>query len=343
MNRSRVTIRDVARAAGVSTASVSRALSGRRPVTPEVERAVRRAALTLGYQPNSVAQALRRQSTRIVGMVVPSIANPFFPHLVSAVEGALQQSDLGLLLSDSQESLEVERLRIADLLSRQVDGLIVAPVGNGSRHVLQDAAERLPLIHLDRFLAGIGSDFVGIDDRHGLQLLIDHLSEAGARRLAFVGAEADSASTARIRLEAYCEFSEELDAANPSRVMLGDFTLAWGMEAGSQIGRQASSIDAIVCANDLIAMGVMRSLRQLSVNVPDDVLVTGFDGIDLSGVVEPALTTVAQPFEEIGRRSTELLAGRLEDGSVEPSCIHVEPTLVIEASTTGESGQAGLR
>ncbi len=337
MTKRKTTIKVVAQAAGVSTASVSRALSGRRPVTPAVRDAVLKAARELDYRPHHTAQSLRYQSTRTIGMAVSTIANPFFPHLISAVEVALRASDRALLLSDSQNSTEVEQALILSLLSGQVDALIIAPNEGSSLDSLEYARALVPIVQVDRFIPGLAADHVGVDDRLGIQLLLEHLEQQGCRRLIYVGPNRGTMSTASSRLDAYQDLSSVLDPDNPNAYMLGDFSLQWGLAAGLEIGEAASLPDAVVCANDLIAIGVIRGLRTRNIRIPQDILITGFDGIDLSQFANPSLTTARQPFAEIGQIAVSLLISRIDGDSSPPRRIFLKPELIASESTGAEA------
>lgn len=180
---------DVARYAGVSTASVSRVLSGGRPVTDEVARRVHTASKELGYRIHATAQSLRRQQTGIVGMVVPHITNPFFPVVVDAVEHRLHADhDLTLLLCDSHNDPTLERERLASLQRGRVDGLLVVPAAAvASAAAVADVAVGLPVAQVDRWVDGVDVDVIATDHRSSMALVVSHLAATGCHTLAFIG------------------------------------------------------------------------------------------------------------------------------------------------------------
>ncbi|MFJ6214836.1 LacI family DNA-binding transcriptional regulator [Streptomyces sp. NPDC092296] len=353
-----VTLKDVARLSGCSVATVSRVLAGTRPVGAETARRVREAAESLGYRPNQVARALRSRSTGTIGLVLPQITNPFFPSLVRELEHALHAGGRAVLLADCDDDPAIEAARISALLDRQVDALLVIPVDEKrSRAAVTAAAARVPLVLLDRACGPGVADSVGIDNAAGMALVLEHLAATGRRRICFVGA-AGTNSAAVERRAAYEAGVAALDPQAPGRVELGDFSVAWGRAAVDRIWPDRP--DAIVCANDLIALGALRRLQQLSVDVPGEVAVTGFDDIPIATLADPDLTTVRQPSGELAAEAARLLDQRLADQRPadqrpadqrpadgrprSPRAIRLAPQLVIRASSApGTTGATGAR
>jgi LacI family transcriptional regulator len=328
-----VTMREVADTAGVSVATVSRVLSRSRPVSEATERSVLQAVDRLGYRRNIVASSLRRQRTRSVAAVVPHIANPYFPRLLQAIERGLAADEHQLLIADSQDDPAVERERIVALADRQVDGLLLVPC-----HELDSAASlhglALPYVLVDRTIAGLEADRVGSDDLAGMRAVVAHLRAGGRRRLAFVGSAPDT-STARQRLEA---FLAEVGPDAPA--LLGDYSLDWGRRAASTLLAGAvpdpdGLPDAVVCGNDLVAIGVVRGLRDAGVELPREVAVTGYDDVGFAEVCDPPLTTVHQPVDAIGEVAVGLLLARAAGADPPAREVRLAPELVIRASTAG--------
>lgn len=328
-----VTLREVAAHAGVSIATASRALSGRRKVSPEIVARVVAAAEQLGYRPNAVAQALREQTTRTVGMVVPSITLPFFPEIVQAVEYELQRSGRELILCDAQYDPRVEERRLRVLVERKVDRLIISPCDmERSRPAVVEAAKAVPLVQLDRYVEGGVSDWVGVDDEIGIGLAVEHVIAGGAKRLAFVGSELTN-SSARLRLAAF-ERGARAGGVQVTDVLLGEFSAAWGQRAAELICTGGRIPDAVICGNDEIAIGMLRGLRAHGLRVPDDVAVTGFDDIGYAELSDPPLTTVRQPREQLAREALRVLA----EARTSPGLrrIAVAPQLVVRGTTRPE-------
>lgn len=326
-------IRDVAREAGVSIASVSRVLTGTRRVSGETKTAVLAAAEKLGYRTNYLASALRRQATRTLGMVIPRIANPYFIALVQTIEESAQAQGYEVLLCDSTDDTATERRRVRALLSRQVEGIIIIPCDEkGSAETVREALREVPVVTLDRSIRGIAMDQVCVDNRAGIIAIIDHLAGKARHRLSFVGAK-QTVSTARERMEAYRDYVREFDPASAERIWLGEFTVEWGEEAATRILAEGSPPDAVVCGNDLIAAGVIRTLRARGLDVPGDIAVTGFDDIELCRFIEPAITTVHQPLRDIGAEGARKLFARIEGTSGPPVRLRIVPRLVVRSSS----------
>jgi len=316
----------------VSTASVSRALSGARSVRADTLRRVLDAAGQLEYKVNPMASALRGKVTRTVGMVVPDLVNPFFPAVVSAVEDALHHSGMSLFLCDANDSPEVEAERLAALLARSVDGVIVSPVDAvQSRAAVAAAAKRIPLVQVDRRV-NVDSDVVSVDHGRGIQLVLEHLIGEGCCSFAFV-TTAGRSSIARERLEAYIRCVRPIDRASASRVLAGDLSIAWGNEAARRLAGDYCP-EAVVCANDLIAVGVLQGLRGQGIRAPEDVAVTGYDDSILAGVVEPKLTTVRQPLGPLGQEAVRLVISAIESPGLPRRELRLLPELVVRESST---------
>ncbi|MBA2514726.1 MAG: LacI family DNA-binding transcriptional regulator [Solirubrobacterales bacterium] len=324
---------DVARAAGVSAATVSRVLSGGAPVRPEVAEAVRATSDQLGYRANPIARALRRRSTQSVGIVVPDIANPFFPEIVQAVERALHDSGQSLLLCDSQNDTAIELGRVRALLDRRVDGLLIVPGDTrASAEAVREAAARVAVVQVDRHV-DVATDFVGVDQDAGIDAVMELLLEHGRRTFAFVTGEM-RISTARERATAYLRRVEPVDLASAARVHEGDFSVAFGREAAGRLLAGPELPEAIVCANDRIALGVLGRLRAAGVAVPGEVAVTGFDDNGFAAVSEPQLTTVRQPLDNLGREAVRMLLSAAAHPSSPPRRLRLTPELVERASTS---------
>lgn len=308
-------------------------------MSPEVTRRVRKAAAELGYSINPIARALRNSRTDTVGMVVPSISNPFFTSLVESVEHALGGDGKQLFLCDAQSDPAVEAQRLASLVARNVDGIVISPThGADSAAAVAQTAHRLPLVQLDRFVAGTSTDWVGVDDIVAMRLVIDHLADTGARSAAYVGSHLTNSSSEQ-RLTGFLRRTKELGmSVAPDAVLLGRYSVEWGEEAAERLIDTATLPDAVVCGDDLIALGVTRGCRGRGVRVPHDVQVTGFDDIEFARLTDPPLTTVHQPRERIAAEAVRLLAAAIDTvGANRRTSAHIalEPELVVRESTRG--------
>jgi LacI family transcriptional regulator len=329
----RSTIRDVARAAGVSIATVSRVFEGTRRVNPELADRVRIAASELGYAPNPMARGLRVNTSSTLGMVVPEIANPFYASLVEAVVRESQQSGRELLLADSLDDPTTEAMRVDGLLARRVDGLIIVPCDHRLSDVaVRRAADAVPTVQLDRTVKRVAVDSVACDDRIGIEALIEHLGTRVDSTLHLVSATPTS-STGRRRLDAFRKaVSQRVPRTNEH---LGTFDASWGRQQTLRIIDSGVEVRTVVCGADIIALGALRALQERGLAVPGDVIVTGFDDISFAALANPPITTIRQPVELLAAACVELLDRRAADPTAVVSRIRIQPQLMIRASSAG--------
>ena len=259
-----MTVHDVASLAGVSTASVSRVLSGRRNVGADVDERVRSAATELGYQVNAVGRSLRRQSTETVGLVIADITNLFFPSLTKALEDAFAHEGLGLLLADAANDVARERDAVARLLARQVDALLITPVSRlQSRRTIDEANQRTTVVQLDS-RASTKAHYVGMDNSQAVSDVLAHLAELGRTSPVFIGSD-PHISTTWERQRAFSRLAPTGD-----RLLTGDFSLDWGRTATLE---RWPDTDALFCADDLIAVGAAEQLRSMGHRLPGPIAV----------------------------------------------------------------------
>jgi LacI family transcriptional regulator len=325
-----VTLRDVAHEAGVSVATASRALAGRGEVSPVTRRAVEDASRRLRYRPDPVAAALRTRSTGTLGIVIPEITDPFYPAVVASIEHEFAQRQISMLLCNSRNDVAVEADRLETLLLRRVDGLIVCPVdAHASAPALRAAALQVRTIQIDRHALD-DFDFVGVDEAQGMAQIAQHISAVGARTAVFVGWDA-AVSSVRERAESFAAAAKTRGIDVVETVEIGDAEGHTDFTTGRLIAPhlQGQGLPhAIVCANDLLALGVLHGLSDLGVRCPEDVLITGYDDeVPLAEVM--GLTTVRMPLAELGREAVRLITNE----SPVPRQVRLLPTLVIREST----------
>lgn len=322
------TIKDIARAAGVSVSTVSHALSGNRPISEATRARVLEAVAVLGYRPNRLAQGLVSKTTRSLGLLVPDLANPFFSAMAEALEVQAQERGYSVILCNTNLDPEREADYLDVLLSRQVDGLLYFPGTSAPNPALQDALERqIPIVVVDERLDGAPGVFV--DNWDGGRQVGALLARLGHRRILFVGG-AESLPTVQDRLQGLRQglrtnADAGADAADiPVEIYtrFGDYRAAFGYDTihacarEGLLGRRASAAPtAIVAANDLIALGALRALRELGVHVPSECSLVGFDGIEFTMLTIPSLTTVQQPTSLIAHSAIQLLIDRINASS----------------------------
>ena len=331
-------MKDVAREAGVSASTVSRVLTGRTRVAATKRDAVERACKKLGYQPDGLAAALRNRSSGTIGILVPDIENPIFPAVIRAAEHELAQSAVDVVLCDADNDVRVEAKRLETLLRRRVDALLVCPVHRrDSAPALRAAAHRVPLIQLDRHAID-DVDFLGVDQVAGMTQVVTHLRASGAGTAVFVGRH-DGMSSLLERANAFDDACAALGVRAWPGVEVAFPDGANGRAYARHLLARGELPDAIACANDELAFGILAELRAAGVRCPEDILITGHDDIPAAEYV--GLTTVNQSLQDKGREAARLL----QQPSSSPRFVRLTPTLVARASTrrTTGIGTAGRR
>ncbi len=297
----------MAAVAGVSVASASNALTGNRSTSEAVRQKVLAAAKRLGYRPNRAAQSLIVGKSRVVGLLVPDITNPFFPETVQAIERGLYEQGYSLILCSTEMDAAREAHYLKILQEQQVEGLIYIRSSNQPAPGLATLARRnIKIVTLDEKIEA--TPYVGVyaDSYEGGKQLAEHLLALGHRHFGLVSGPV-LFSTAQ---ERRAGFEDALRSAGvelqPSCVAVGDYRLEGGQTAAFGL-LQHSKITAIFAANDLMAFGVMRAARQLGRKIPQDLSIVGFNDIKAASLVEPALTTVRQPVEAMAQVAIDRL------------------------------------
>ncbi len=334
-----VRLRDIAAKAGVSLNTASRALTGKPDVNPETKARVVALAQKLGYSPNQLARSLVRGSTHTVGLVVTDCTDPFYATLIRAVEGVLSENTFSLLLATSNEDPQKENVALAMLRERRVDGLLLTPVDVEADHIGHFLRDSLPIVLVGRRPAGYKGPFVGTDNVAGGALITQHLIGLGHRDIAHF-TRSDRASSARERLLGY---RTALKAASipfrPNLVHSLPPTTAGGRAGASAIFDTVPKPSAVFTYNDSQAVGLMLQLQEAGIDIPGSLSIAGFDNIELSTLVRPMLTTVAQPIREIGERSAQILIDMIQERS-DGASILLPPSLVVRGSVATRSAGA---
>ncbi len=331
-----VTLSDVAREAGVSLATASRALNGsaNRTVGAELRERVQAAALRLRYSPDGIAQAMARGRTTSLGLVVPDIADPYFAAIAAGVAEAADEAGLTVTLASTRQD-PYREVEIVGLMVRQrARAVVLAGAGRGD-----DASEAALRAALDSFRAvggsvsvigraARGTDTVVIGDREGAAELVRALHRRGYRRFAVLGGP-ERHTAAADRRAGFLAAAAELGCAAPQQVP-GDLTRDGGHAAMTRLLGARGDVEVVLAANDVVAVGALAAARDAGVSVPGDLAVAGFDGVDVLRDVTPGLTTVRLPLVEIGAAAVRLV---LQPPSAEPVLVPVSGEVVLREST----------
>lgn len=294
-----VTIRDVAKAAGVSPSTVSRALSLPDIVDPVTRDRVLKVAEALGYRPNRAARGLITGRTGNLGLIVPDLANPFFPSVVKGIQKQALTADYQVFLADTDEDASAE-LALVRALAKQVDGIILcAPRMKPAD--LREAATYAPVVLVNRKAGTIPA--VAVDNADGMRQIVNHLSGLGHVRIGFVEGPRSSWSN-RERLRGLRSACRE---AGVELVPIGNFAPTFDGGADAVEGTLISGVTAVIAYNDLVALGMLNALRVRGVDVPGELSLVGIDDIPMSSMAQTALTTLSIPKEQAGRESVDLM------------------------------------
>jgi LacI family transcriptional regulator len=325
----RVTLRDVAEVAAVSAKTVSRVVNGDAHVTPSTRARVQQAITDLGFQPNLVARSLRVGRADVIGLVVESLADPFFARLTSAVEQAAHERGLAVMVSSVGNRVpERESVIVESLLVRQVAGLIVAPMAQ-SHTYLTGARQRTPIVFVDRLPEGISSDAVLVDDLAAGEMATRHLLDQGHRRVAFLGSELRNPTT-RLRLAGYRRALAERGLTDDeSLIALGAGSAREARVAAEKLLAAAQPPTAIFSSNMRCSLGLVPLLHSSD---RTDVAVVSFDDFPMADSLVPAVTVIDHDPEVIGRAAAERLFRRLEDLDAPAETVVVPVRLVPRGS-----------
>jgi DNA-binding LacI/PurR family transcriptional regulator len=325
-------IKDVAREAGVSTATVSHVVNQTRFVSDEVRERVLAAVERCGYYPNAHARSLASGRSRTLGLVVSDISNPFFPELVKSIETAAFEHGYDVVLSNTNYEPERTSQYVRRFIERKAPGVVVMTSELDPALVAELARRKVSVAFLDLGEPGAHMSNLRVDYEAGIDEAVRHLVSLGHRRLAFVGGPERLRSAAR-RLEAFrASTANYLPGAAPP-VYQGDFKLEGGRRAAREMLEGGDLPTAVLAANDMMALGAMAELRGAGLRVPADVSVVGFDDIAFASLCEPKLTTVCLPREELGRRAVEAVIEMLAHPERRGSEIGVTTRLVVRDST----------
>jgi LacI family transcriptional regulator len=330
------TITTVARLANVSVASASRALNGIR-TSPETLARVTEAAEAIGYVPNAAARSLRSRRTGQIVFAMPDVGNPVYTTMVGSIQEAMRESGLRLMLHSTGADTDDELATVRELRHRFADGLILATLNVTDAHVEALRGAATPVVVIGRPGRKVGVDVVRAYSRKGAAEAVRHLHAAGRRRIGFVNGPQQTVPGSERRL-GYFDGLRSCGLERDDRLVeeAADFTVAPGREAAARLIARARP-DAILCANDLLAVGALATLHDAGLEVPGDVALVGMDNTPLSELVWPPLTSVDLGSAERARMAAELLLERIEGSEAEPRVVGVEPALIVRASSGGRA------
>jgi LacI family transcriptional regulator len=329
------TIVEVARRASVSIATVSNVIRGTKRVSPDLQKRVKAAIRELDYSPNAIARGLKVKQTRMLGLVLPDITNPFFPGIIRGAEDTAFDRDYFLVTANTDEQIGRERRLLAALRSYRADGILLASApGSDVSHILRTIKSGVSVVFLDRPVAGVEADAVLLDNVRGARECVRHLLQLGHRRIAIITGPR-TLQNARERLQGYEEALRESDRPiDPALIFEGDYRLESGHRLTRQFLEKRGDSTALFVCNGVMTVGALNAFEEAGLQCPRDMSLATFDDLTLDHLSHSHLTSVIQPSYEMGSRAATLLMDRIEGRlSGDPIVVRVMPTLAIREST----------
>ncbi|SDH04130.1 LacI family DNA-binding transcriptional regulator [Nonomuraea jiangxiensis] len=328
------TLRDVAEAAGVHTATASRALNPktRQQISAETARRVMRAAQALGYQPNSAARSLKTARSSTVGLVIPDLTNPLFPPIVRGVESVLESDGYNVWIVNTDNDEERERAKIESLRSRQVEGLIIATARLEHPLLGQLHEQGVTMVLINRQVDNLRIPAVTGDDATGVAAAVRHLADLGHTRIAHLSGPL-STSTGRVRSRAFRHAVRDLGLPGDLMVECGHWSEADGAAAMRALLARTTDFTAVVAGNDPIALGCYDVFAERGLSCPHDVSVIGFNDMPFLDKLRPPLTTVAVPHHELGAEAARMLLNCIDEPDRAARSVLLPASLVVRGST----------
>lgn len=329
-----VTIKDIAKLSGVSTATVSKIINGKaNDISKSTVEKVMKIIEEQNYSPNTIARSMITKKTKTIGLIIPDVRNPFFTDLTRGAEDVANDRGYSIFFCNTDDDLNKEIKYINNLIEKQVDGIALAGAAVRDRVLEEKMDIRIPIVSLDRnvYFQGIKGK-IEVDNFSGAYDAVSHLIRSGHRKIMYLSGPLNIKLSSD-RLEGYkkalldnnIEYGEEL-------VVVGRYNSDFGYEIIKNI-KIDNDVTAIFCGNDLIAIGAMNALKERSISIPKDISIVGFDDIYISSLVTPALTTVRQPSYTIGRLAMERLIDILEGKENLSSRVEIKLELIIREST----------
>ena len=331
------TVKEIAAAANVSVATVSRALQRPEVVSETTRQHIQEVVKRLGYTPNALARNLRTARTRLIIALLPDIANPFFSEVIRGIEQVAHESGYSVLLGETQSSLVREQAYADMVAARQADGIITM----SHRVPSIPIPGRLPLVNACEYVKDSQISSVYVDNVAAADAAVSYLVTLGHQDIAFVGGPPASPICIDREQGYRLALQRAQLPAHPALAVAGDFSVEAGERAIERLLAQGAAFSAVFCANDEMAIGAMRALGAHGMRVPEDVSVVGFDDIRFARYTSPALTTIAQPKHALGREATTMLIELLNDPEVPPRKRVLSADLIVRGSTAPRAHSRG--
>ena len=327
------TSHDVARKAGVSVATVSRVLNDSPHVSRRARHKVLSAVKTLNYQPNRTAQRLRARRSHVIGLIISDIQNPFFTSVVRGIEDVAYQHGYSLVLCNSDEDPEKEKLYVNVMRAEEVAGVILASASQADTPVDDLLTYNIPVVAIDRKIDHRPIDTVLAANIEGARAAVAHLIELGHHCIGFIGLPL-TRTPGKERYAGYQSVMREHNLpTSQDFIRISDAKQQGGYESTRDLIASQPCITAFFVANNLMALGALTAIRERGLRIPEDISIVGFDDMPWATLLQPPLTAVAQPTYELGRRAGELLLERLQNPHKPVANVQLDTTLIVRGSS----------
>lgn len=330
---SHVTLRDIAKEAGVSTTTISRALNNKPDVSSKTKDKIIKIAKNLGYTPNLLAKSLRSKKSKTIGVVLADISNPFFSAVAKGVENAARKKSYSIILCNTDEEYEKEEEALQVLVEKRVDGLLITPVQKEYKDILRIKEQKIPLVLVGRHFDTIGTNSVVSDDSLGGFLATEYLIKKGHRKILYISGPLHISSASE-RLNGYKEALKKYKISFKKKLVRGyTAKMDEAYMLMEKLLKEKLDFTAIFTFSDFLAFGIMKALREEKLKIPDDVAVVGYDDIEFSSILEIPLTTVHMPKYRLGMEGTNMLIDEIEGkNSGKPQKLVIKPELIVRES-----------
>lgn len=326
-----MTLKDIAKMAGVSTATVSHVINETRYVTEETRKRVIDVIEEVGYRTNSIARSLRSKKTNTIGVIVPDIANSFFASIVEVIARDLKKKGYNLLLANSDEDVDLEKEQVIVMSNQVVDGLIIAPASKDHSYIKTIMGENYPIVFIDRLPVGCQRDCVMADNITGSFMAVNAFIQKGHKRIGIING-LEGLTTTDERLQGYKEaLNEHGIPVDQSLIKFGNSKYESGYKLTEELCKN-SNITALYVGNNSMTIGAVSCLINNNVKIPDSIAVIGFDDYCWANITKPALTVVRQPIDAISKKSVELLLKRINHGGTDYNSFRFATEIVYRES-----------
>jgi len=322
---------DVAKKAGVSTATVSHVINETRFVAEDTKNKVVEAMKVLDYHPNSAARLLRSKESKIIGFLVPDISNTFFTRIAREIEVILSKKGYNLIVSNSDERIEKEKEQLKVYQSQLIDGLIMAPSANDHSY-LEEKSEDYPIVFIDRKPNGFNQgDCVLVDNEKGSYQAIEHLIKKGHKKIGIITG-LPGLTTTNERLNGYKKALKDYNIeVDENLIKIGDSKFDSGYKLTEEL-INLTDITALFVTNNLMTVGAMNFLKEKNIEIPEEIAIIGYDNYEWATITDPPLSVVKQPINEIGIKAAELILNRISEKKNNFEDVRLENELIIRSS-----------